>query len=91
MKALLITFNLLCGADATTTHAILTRGGREVLLPTQNPWVVDGVVTGEAFAASKSLQVLSRTHPKTARIIGWSLVGLRSVVVVNNVHQLRKP
>ena len=90
MKELILTFNLLCGADTVSTHIVLHQGGHEFVLPSQNPWVIDGMVAGQAVLGSYALTRLDRNgHPKLARVIGWTLVGIRAVAVVHNVGQIR--
>lgn len=67
MKALLLTFNLLCGADsATTHHIIITHGGHEAGWAggiTQNP---------DALAAMNAAQcaAVSYAGVKTPRKVG---------------------
>ena len=91
MKPLILTFWVLCGADAGTTHYALKHGAVEVVLPAQNPFVVDGIITGEAIAGSWVLHSLNRRgHARLARVVGWTLVGIRAYAVVHNVHELRK-
>ena len=88
MRPLLLTYALLCGADAASTHVMLNRGGQELWLPTQNPWAIDAIVGGQAVAAGLMLSWLDKhEHPKAARIIGWSIVGVRAVVVAHNLGQ----
>ena len=81
---------LSCGADAATTHYALLHGGREVLIPTQNAYVIDGVAVGEAAATSYSLMKFGKNHPRAAKVLGWSIVAARGIVVANNINQLRK-
>jgi hypothetical protein len=90
MKIMLIVLNLTFGADATTTHYALKHNGIEVIIPSQNPFVVDGFVGAESFSLSYSLNRLGRKHPKTAKIIGWSIIGARGFVVAHNINELRK-
>ena len=90
MTHLLLTLNILMGADATTTHVMLNRGGREVLLPTQNPWAINGIVAGEATAMTFGLTTLSKEHPKLAKTLTWTLIGVRGAIVAHNVRELRK-
>lgn len=91
MKPLLLALNLICGADATTTHVALAHGAREVSLPTQNRWMATAMVAGESAGMSYGLIWLDKTqHPKLARGLGWTAVAIRGVIVVNNIHQLRR-
>lgn len=89
MKPLLLTWWLICGADATTTHMGMARGYEERWLPASNPWVVDGMVAGQAALGTFAVRRLNRTHPRAARVLGWTLVGVRMFAVVHNVGQLR--
>jgi hypothetical protein len=91
MKTILLGVWLSFGSDAAATHyAITQRAAREVLIPTQSPWALDGIVAGEAALTSLGLYHLNHNHPKAAKLIGWSIIGLRSVVVYHNVNELRK-
>jgi hypothetical protein len=93
MKPLLLTLNLLCGADAASTHAILTHGGTERLLPTQNVWAIDAAVAGEAAGTSLIGAWLDRQrHPKIARAFLWGAIGVRAYAVTHNIRELtRRP
>lgn len=90
MKPLLIVFGLTCAGDPITTHHILTHGGTEVWLPTQNPAAASAISAGTCIAGLVSLHGLSKDHPKAARILGWTLVGLRGSIVASNVTQIRR-
>ena len=91
MKTILFGIWLTCGSDAATTHYALTqRNAKEVVMPTQNPYAIDGIVAGEAALTSLGLYHLNRKHPSIARVVGWSMIALRGAVVVHNVEQLRK-
>jgi hypothetical protein len=90
MKILLFGVWLSFGSDAATTHYALNHGGREVLIPTQNAYVIDAVAAGEALFASRALNKLNKTHPKAAKILGIGMIAARSFVVYSNVNQLRK-
>jgi hypothetical protein len=84
MKPLLLSIFLSCGADATSTHLALTHGAHELVLPSQNPWVIDGIVAGESAAIAFGLHRLHKTHPKLAKALGWSIVGMRSSIAAYN-------
>lgn len=90
MKELLFALNAVLAADAASTHAVLARGGREVMMPSQNPYVIHGLVAGQAVGLTWGLRQAERSHPKGARIVGWTIVALRAAVVVHNVNQLRR-
>ena len=90
MKTILLGIYLTFGADAATTQYALNHGGREVLIPSQNVYVIDGVVAGEAFMTSKALSKFNKEHPKAAKIVGIGMIAVRSFVVYHNVEQLRK-
>lgn len=89
VKTLLVIFTLSCGADASLTHVAINQGAREFVLPSQNRWAIDGMIAGEAVAGDVVLSKLHQHHPKTALIIGWTLVGLRGYAIAHNVRQLR--
>lgn len=90
MKPLLLTFVLSCGVDASQTHYGLLHGATETFLPTQNPWVADGLMAGEAVAGAYALDRLSRSHPTASKRITWILIGARFVAIAWNAHQLLK-
>lgn len=91
MKTLLFGVWLTLGADASTTHyALATQQGTEVVIPSQNPYVIDAIVVGEATAATLELQLHKHRHPKVAKILGWTIIGIRAAVVVHNITELRK-
>ena len=90
MTPLLLALNLLCGADATTTQVALRHGAREITLPTQNPWAATALLASESAGMSYGLLSLNRQHPRLARVIGWTAVGIRAAVVAHNVRELRK-
>lgn len=90
MKTLILTYVLFSGADAATTHYALNHGGHEVLWPTQNPWLIDGLTAGQAVGVSDALVHLHRRHPRLAVGFGVVSVAIRGAVVVSNIHQLRK-
>lgn len=93
MKPLLLILSLTYGADATTTHVAFARYPQqthEQLLPTQSPWLIDGLIAGQAVGISVGLTKLDQTHPTLARVIGWTLVGVRAYAVGSNVRQLQQ-
>ena len=90
MKLMLLFVNLTFGADAATTSYGLKHNASEVMIPSQNVLVLDAIASGEAVSASLGLVKLNKTHPKTARILGWSLIAARGFVVIHNVNELRK-
>lgn len=65
MFPLMLTFWLgAVGADCTSTHVVLNRGGRETVFPSQNPWVIDGVFGGSAVYTTYNLTKWREKHPK---------------------------
>lgn len=88
MKPLLLTYALLCGADSATTYIALAHGGREVWLPTQNPYVIHATTAAQYAVFAWSLQDLNKQHPKLARVVGWSVAAVRGVAVAYNVRQV---
>ena len=90
MRTILLGIWLSYGADAATTNYALNRGGREILIPSQNVYVINGVVAGEAYLSSHSLSKFSKKHPKAAKLVGIGMIAVRSFVVYHNVEQLRK-
>lgn len=85
MKGLILSWWLLCGGDAATTHYVLKTGGREVMLPTQNPYVIDGWVAAQAHAGSK---LFGPKHTKTSVGIGIGLMAWRGFVVAHNTREI---
>ncbi len=90
MKPLLIVYALISGADATTTHVARIQGAREAWLPSQNVWVLDGIIAGHTAASAWGLVALNARHPRLAKIIGWSVVGVKVGVVAHNARELRQ-
>jgi hypothetical protein len=90
MKPLLLSWWILAGSDAATTHYMLNTGGREVLLPTQNPVAIDGILGAQAWAADRSLRRLHATHPRLALAMGAGLVGVRAYVVQHNMREIAR-
>jgi hypothetical protein len=90
MKALLLAYLLSSGADAGTTHYALNHGGHEVIWPTQNPWLIDGLTAGQAVGVTGLGIKLHRTHPRLAITMAVISVGIRGAVVASNIYQVRK-
>ena len=91
MKILLFGMWLTLSGDAsTTTYGINHRLVVEALIPSQNVYVIDGILAAEGGGMTAGLLRLNREHPKAAKIIGWSIVAMRAYVVEHNVEQLRK-
>lgn len=90
MKPLLLTLNLLIGADSATTHIGLRMGAQELFLPTQNPAFVHVISAGQAVSLTWTLARWEKRHPKLVRWIGWTVVGIRAGAVVNNIYQIQK-
>lgn len=88
MKPLMLSWWLLCGADAATTHHVLTTGGQEMLLPSQNPYVVDGMVLAQAAMGAYANRELRKTHPKIAMGVMIGMVAFRAFAVTNNTYQI---
>lgn len=88
MKGLILSWWLLCGADAATTHTILATGGQEALLPTQNPYVIDGFVAMQMIGGAFVLREMHKTHPKLATGIGIGMIAFRAFAVGNNAQQI---
>ncbi len=91
MKIILVGIWLTLGSDAaSTTYGINHRMVKEVLIPSQNVYVIDGVVAAEGVGITTGLNQLNKNHPKLAKIVGVGLIVVRSTIVMNNVEQLRK-
>ena len=90
MKILLFGVWLSLSGDATSTTIAIHRGAKEALIPSQNVYVIDGIIAAEGGGMTAGLLRLNREHPKAAKIIGWSIVAMRAYVVEHNVEQLRK-
>lgn len=78
-------------ADAISTHvAIVHYGARETIIPSQKPWIIDGVLGAQVYSGPKVIRALDELdHPKLARVLGWSCVALHAMAVANNVRQMR--
>lgn len=88
MKPLVLVFNLLCGADASTSHYALTHlQAREMHVPTQNPYVIDAAIAGEALTTT---MILHHRHSKLAKTIMVGLIIGRGYVVAHNLHEIHK-
>lgn len=90
MGSLLLAFNLLIGGDIATTHYGLTHGAHEMIIPSQNPWVVDAVLVSEAVGGSIALHHVGKQHQKLATWIAVAAIGVRGAVVAHNIAVLRK-
>jgi hypothetical protein len=91
MKVMLFGIWMTFGADAASTHIALKNGATEIVMPSQNPFVLDGIAIAEASSSSYGLIWLDKhKHPKTARILGWTLIAVRGSIVVSNIEQMRK-
>lgn len=87
MKPLLLTWWLLAGADAVTTRHIVMTGGREVMLPSQHPDVLTGLIAGQAYMGSK---LLGPKHTKTTVGIAIGLMVVRGVAVSYNLRRIQE-
>jgi hypothetical protein len=91
MKIILFGIWMTCSADAVTTHIGLNQGAREVVMPSQNPFILDSIGVSEAAVSSLGIVWLNKhKHPKAARILGWSIIAARGFVVYHNINELRK-
>jgi hypothetical protein len=90
VKTLLVVWGLTCGGDALTTNYIMRTGGREAWLPTQNPAVATTIAGGTCAAGLVGVSQLAKEHPKAAKFIGWTIVGVRGSIVVSNLNQIRQ-
>jgi len=87
---LLAGFIAAMSADAGTTHYGLAKYGCcEVVLPTQNPWVVDGIEAGEITAGIWAFKRLYKHNRKMAVILLVGATIAHSAATVNNVYQLQ--
>ncbi len=77
-------------ADATTTSIAFNRGGREVVMPTQNALVIDAVVAGEAAAGWWAYQRVNAHHPKASKVLYVGLVFAHGAAATWNARQLAK-
>lgn len=79
-----------CGADATSTHLALATGRVHEVVLTQNPWVDDGLVAGEAALGAWAFERRLRSrHPRLATTLELSLGAFRFGLAVRNVRQGR--
>jgi hypothetical protein len=81
---------LTCGGDTATTVHILRTGGVETWLPTQNPAAAGAIAGGTCVAGMHGVSKLAETHPKAAKVVGWSLVAFRGSIVYHNLDQIRR-
>lgn len=88
MLPLIITLNMLMAGDAASTHVALNKGARETIL-TQNQVLNDVFLAGESVGVSYALLNASKTHPKAAKIVGWSFIAIRGAVVAHNLHVIQ--
>jgi len=87
MAPWLLAWNLLCFSDAATTHSILSAGGREVTIPTQQPWAIDGVVAAQAIAVDVTALKLRKNHPKAAWALVIGMTAARGFIVAHNLRE----
>ena len=91
MKELLLTLTMMNASDAASTHVALNRvGGREISLPTQNPYVIDSLIAADTASEVLLLKRLHQRHPKLAKGFALTAIVIRSGIVVHNVYELRK-
>jgi hypothetical protein len=88
-KLFLTTLAGTFAADAASTHYMLQGGAYEAVL-TQNGYVNDAIIAGEAVAVGIGLSRWSHRHPTGALILGWTIVGVRGAVVAHNLDQIRR-
>lgn len=91
MRPLLISLALAYGADAGTTVWALKAGAHEALIPSQHPAVIVGLVGVEAITTGILVRWIDHHgHPRLARVVGWSAVGIRGAVSVHNARVARE-
>lgn len=88
--ALFVAWASVCAGDATTTAYILNTGGREAWLPTQHAGAAAAIAGGTCLVGIPAIHNLSKTHPKAAKVIGWSIVAVRGSIVASNLQQIRR-
>lgn len=88
MKFLLGAWLAACGTDAVVTHAALRTDRVVELHLSQNPWVTDALVAGQAGAWLLAERRLRKGHPKLAMGVTLGLVAVRGWAVAQNVHTL---
>lgn len=89
MNILLGVWLTLAAGDAVTGHVGLNRGAHELFM-TQNPWVNDSIVAGEAATVVVGVEKLKHDHPKLTKGIIIGAIAFRGVVVVHNIHVIQK-
>ena len=77
-------------ADAATTHVALSKGAVEVVLPTQNPFMIDGIVAGQAVAGYMLINHLYKDHPKLAIAIAVGVTAAHGYAALHNIHVTRQ-
>jgi hypothetical protein len=91
IKFLLVSLVAVHAGDAITTHVGLASGRAQEVIMTQQGVMNDAIIGAELLAESAGLTWLVRQgHPKAARILGWTIVGLRGSVVAWNTRQLAR-
>lgn len=90
MNTLLIIWLAAHGADTTTTHLALSRGGIERNpFYTQSPIANDVLMTSEAAALTFVTRKYGPAHPKLAKVILVAGIGLSGYAAVHNIQTLR--
>lgn len=89
MRVLLVVLNMIYGADAATTTIIIHRGGREILLPTQNTMLCDGIVAAQAVGLSYLVHRMDKHHHKLAMTLGIEAAAIRGAIVAHNMRELQ--
>lgn len=101
MKSLVLTFHLLCGADAGTTSYMLTHGSHELFYPTQNPVAASAMIEGQCVALERGATHLYnrrdvvapdvvRTHETRAKALLITAIAFRGAAVGWNVYQIER-
>jgi hypothetical protein len=86
MKALVLTFNLLCAGDsATTAYALHTQKAVEAVWPIQNPGAAVAVNTGQCVAVSYAGMKLPRKVGIPVLLVG---IAARGWAVSHNLREL---
>jgi len=91
MNPLLLTLAILHGADVATTQVVLKQGGIELnpVVPQQR---AANLLVGSAASAADVwiLHKLSAKHPKLAKAIAFTAIGVEGWAVAHNATQIQR-
>jgi hypothetical protein len=90
VKGLFLAFNILCGGDSASTHVFINKGIREAVLPTQNPYIIHGIMAAKATGVSLAADFVRRKgNKKIAAVILISGIIVEGFAVQHNIRAMR--